>query len=479
MTKPVLIGFLPPPGGLPKTEEFYDYHRALINTGDIAYTLATALLGAGRNHLGWNFSAGAEVVNESFSRVIWSIPCRIAEPPYHQDGFPYERATRFIEQLDIPFTSVTESIQSGAYDYAPDFHKRLAPEVVRYLKTVADRSRVVGARGEFSADVLAKLGIRNVEPVGCPSLYLNGPALNPSLLQKKPFEEVRNVAVAYSNYQLSPTSLIAKVLAWAANRDFYFVEQSSTIIPKLLYYPHRIEAADFLKAHRWYGGLDNLRRLYNRNRIRYFTNYQNWKSFLGRMDFVFGARMHGLTPAVHSGVPAYFVAHDSRVREMCEFFKLPFASEQSLAGTPLRIEDLYDRADYRETAAAYPGRYRHFIDFLQRNEITPNCDAGLHIAEAIDWNPAPGVEVEGNPATDHPVNLRFAKVIFDLGQSIVEQGGVHGYERLVQSCCQLWHEELQAEQPRRAVSHALFNSMPPSPSPSPAEPVQSNSPVAA
>ena len=325
-SKPVFIGFLPPIGGLPKTDEFFDYHKALINTGDIVYALAVTMLCAGKNHLAWNFSASAEVVNEHFSQVVWAIPCRIAGQPFRRMVFPYELATKFIEQLNIPFTSVTESIQSNTYDYDPDFHKTLPPEVVRYLKTIAGKSRVIGTRGEYSAEVLNKLGIKNVRPIGCPSLYMNGPTLHSSLLQKKPFAEINKVAVTYSNYQLRSASLISETMSLAATKDYYFIEQTSNIVPKLLYYPAKITAEDFLQASQYYGGLDHLHALYAANKLRYFTNYGNWKAFLSQMDFVFGARMHGLTPALQSGVQAHFIAHDSRIREMCEFYKLPFSS---------------------------------------------------------------------------------------------------------------------------------------------------------
>lgn len=54
----------------------------------------------------------AEEVNERFSKVIFFIPCRIAPPPYDQDGYPYAYVTDFIEKLKIPFFSLGESIQA-------------------------------------------------------------------------------------------------------------------------------------------------------------------------------------------------------------------------------------------------------------------------------------------------------------------------------------------------------------------------------
>jgi hypothetical protein len=461
------MGFLPPVGGLPKTPDFFDYHRALINTGDIAYTLATTILAAGKNHLAWNFSASAEVVNDAFSQVVWSIPCRITPAKY--DDFPYAQATEFIEKLTIPFTSVTESIQSSSYEYDSEFHRQLRPEVVRYLKVIGEKSRIVGTRGEYSADVLTKLGIKNVEPVGCPSLYINGRSLRPELLRKKPFADVKKVAVAYSNYQLNGHSLIHQMLATAAEQGYYFVEQTSNIVPKLMYYPDRLEAGDFLKANQLYGGLAALRSIYQQGHLRYFTNYQNWKSFLGEMDFVFGARMHGLTPAVQSGVPAHFIVHDSRVREMCEFFKLPFSSEQSFAATGFSAEALYGRTDYGELYARYPQLYCNFLRFLMANGIRPNCNAGLEIVNDVDFSPACGVEIELNPATDSAINRRFANEVFDIGESIVKQGSVEGYESHVKSCGQLWHAELQKSLPTQPAQPVSGNDASlPSATPAPA-----------
>ncbi len=442
--KPALIGFLPPLGGLPKTEDFYDYHRTLINTGDLVYCAATTLLAAGTNHTAWNFSASAEVVNAAFSRVIWSIPCRIAPQVFSQDAFPYELATKFIEQLEIPFVSITESIQSKGYDYDPHFHKQLPAQVVRYLKVIAEKSTVVGTRGEFSAEVLSKLGIKNVEPIGCPSLFMNGPALNPALLRKKPFSEIRKIAVAYSNYQLNEHSRIGDLLSLADENNYFFVEQTANIVFKLLYYPHKLEADDFLKAAELYGGLDALENLYRSGRLRYFTNSQNWKNFLAGMDFVFGARMHGLTPAIHSGVPAYFIAHDCRVREMCEFFKLPFAAERDLASSGINAETLYNQTDYSAAMTGYPARYRNFLEFLKKNGIQPNCDASLSLVEDVDLRPVAGVEVERNPATGTAVNRRYADALFHIGKTIVQQGGTAGFERLVRACSHAWGEEIRS-----------------------------------
>lgn len=354
--------------------------------------------------MAWNFSATADVVNQHFSHVIWAIPCRIATPPFDNDGFPYEFATNFIENLRIPFTSIAESIQSKSFDYESDFHKRVSPKVRRYLKAIAEKSRIVGTRGDFSAEVLSRLGINNVEPIGCPSLYLNGPQLQQALLKKKPFNDVNNIALGYSNYQHNSWSQIEKLMIAAAKHSYYFVEQTSNIVPKLLYYPTKISREDLVNSFEHYGSLDPLITLFRQHKLRYFTNYANWKNFLSGMDFVFGARMHGLTPSIHAGVPAHFIAHDSRVREMCEFFQLPFSAEIDLSTSrdEFNIEKLYEATDYAHATKVYPTKFHRFLDFLRANSITPQCNEKFQISDELDYSASPGVEIELNPFRDTP-----------------------------------------------------------------------------
>ncbi|MBU1775281.1 MAG: polysaccharide pyruvyl transferase family protein [Gammaproteobacteria bacterium] len=354
--KPTLIGYLPPIGGIQKTRANYNWHSHLINSGDICYTYPGTLIACGNNYKAWNFSLTAEQVNEEYSNVIFYIPCRIAPPPHDKDGYPFERATEFVSKLKIPFVSVSESIQSSAYEYEADFHKKLSPVVTRYLHTLADRSVSIGTRGEFSAEVLKKLGIKNAEVVGCPSLYINGPQLNRKLTNLPEPGNIKNVAVCYSNYQELENSRIRDFLAMAKKRNYHYVEQSFNLIVKALHYPGMIEVNDILKAMSVFHGLDEIRDLFRHGRIRYFTNYQLWENFLRTMDFAFGARMHGLTPAIHVGVPAFFIAHDARVREMCEYFQLPYTGEADIP-PGAEMEYFYSRCDYGDAVTSYPSRY--------------------------------------------------------------------------------------------------------------------------
>ncbi|MBT1120883.1 polysaccharide pyruvyl transferase family protein [Stutzerimonas nitrititolerans] len=387
-TRPTLIGYLPPLEGIRKTGANYQSHSQFINIGDIAYAHAGALLTSGRNFDVWNFRMSADEVNENFSKVVFFIPCRIAPPPYDQDGYPYAFATDFIERLKIPFFSLGESIQTRHYEYESNFHNLLSAEVVRYLSVIADKSPLVGTRGEYSAEVLNKLGIKNAMPLGCPSLYLNGLSL-PASLQQVPAEP-RRVAVCYSNYQSNAHSRIDDVLRLADQCDYHYVEQTFGLVTQALYYPGKISGADIQAARSFYRDLTPLLSLLEKGLVRYFTNYTLWKDFLSSVDFAFGARMHGLTPAIHAGKPAVFIAHDARVREMCEFFSLPFVSEGELP-RQLSLSFFLSHCNYSAASARYRQAYSQFVATLHRYGIGENIGAGGEIIDS--WTPIPDPRV--------------------------------------------------------------------------------------
>lgn len=407
--RPTLIGFLPSLTSLAKTGQNYPHHAHLINSGDIAYTYAGALLTSGRNFGIWNFQMSAEEVNEKFSKVLFFIPCRIAPPPFDDDGYPYEYVTSFIERLKIPFFSLSESVQTQGYEYISGLHQTLSPKVVRYLQTIADQSPIVGTRGAYSAEVLYHLGIRNVTPLGCPSLFINGPSLKATLL-KVP-ENPRRVTVCYSNYQKNNHSRISDFLQLTDRCDFHYVEQTFGLAIQALHYPGKISSTSILAAQRIYQDLTPLVSLLGKGLVHYFSAYPTWKTYMETMDFAFGARMHGLTPAIHAGKPAVFIAHDARVREMCEFFSLPFVAECDLPET-LDLDFFLSHCSYDAATKRYQVAYQNFLETLKRNGLDENIGNDGWILD--DWTP----EVDSHLAMEEMLAQCCPEEIFWLRQQI-------------------------------------------------------------
>jgi len=191
-----------------------------------------------------------------------------------------------------------------------------------------------------------------------------------------------------------------------------------------------------VKAFRFFHGFREIQDLFREGLVHYFTNYTLWKNFLGTMDFAFGARMHGLTPAIQCGIPALFIAHDARVREMCEFFDLPFVAERDLPAE-LDTEALYHRADYSSAVASYPAHYQAFLAFLTKNGVHPNCDSQGRILNY--WEPEPAPEVaKGETCVRKAFNGHLFDLLCGLGEEIIRANSPE-VEARIREIAQLWY----------------------------------------
>lgn len=391
-----LIGLYDPPQGIEKNDEGYKTIQMRPNAGDLVYTAAGTQLvaGAAENFDVWMFDGlSPEECNERYSRVVLFLPCRLVSPEMGNgwSAEAYRYVASFIRRLKIPVVSAAESVFTASNDYLSDFHRCLPDHIVDYLRALSEKCVSIGARGEYTAQVIRNLGIENVEVVGCPSLFVNGPNLPSSLLARKPFEELREVAMGYSNNTRGSETLISPMLQLAAERGYYFVEQHFSLLAKLLYWPQELNASDLQGGRDLYQGLEQVRRLLEQRRVRYFTNYELWDEFCRGLDFVFGSRLHGGVMAINAGVPCYFISQDARVREVCELYRLPCVAESEVREQGVDVRRFYEQADYSAACAAYPQLYGNYLSFLRRNGIDPQIDDEQRWLPWPKPEPAPGV----------------------------------------------------------------------------------------
>lgn len=407
-----LIGLYDALEGIPKTAEGYQAIQFRPNAGDLAYTVPGTLLstGSASNFDVWMFGGmSPEACNERYSRLVLFLPCRMTGPEMDNgwSAETYRWVTSFIRRLKIPVISAAESVLTNSNDYRTDFHRQLPAYIVDYLRALSEQCVSIGARGEYSAQVIRNLGIDNVEPVGCASLMVNGPALPASLLQRKPFEEVREIALGYTNNVYGDTSLIGPMLQLAADQGHYFIEQQFSLLTKLLYWPKTLTPGDLQRGRSLYQGLAHVNRLLQQGRVRYFTHYGLWNDFSRGLDFMYGSRLHGGIMAINAGVPSYFISQDARLREVCEFYQLPWTTEGEVHARGIDVRRFHEESDYGDACRIYPQRYRNYLDFLRRNGIEPSLDeqgrAPLDVPP-----PAPGVTDEreaGESFPDHKLAL--------------------------------------------------------------------------
>lgn len=101
---------------------------------------------------------------------------------------------RWIEEL-IPILEKTQmnmtfaglGAQGNLDDLPSDIVDSLSDKQIYFFKMVSERAKSIGVRGEFTAACLEKMGIRNIDIIGCPSFFQYKaayPAIEPASLKK-------------------------------------------------------------------------------------------------------------------------------------------------------------------------------------------------------------------------------------------------------------------------------------------------------
>ena len=292
------------------------------------------------------------------------------------EGFDFGWLADFVEQSTVPCVMVGLGAQAPS-----DSDRAIAvPEgTARFLKIVSERSAAIGVRGEFTADVLAGLGIENVVLTGCPSLYST---VEPRIaVEKTPYHDGLRVSINGSRnvtqHSHSPEAakrVAAELLRTAMNRGYEYVLQDEIPEIDLLF---ATELDDLLREQVW----SILARLslevaeddyfrFVKNHGRLFFSVEEWASHIRTKDFSIGTRFHGNVIALVNGVPAVVVVHDARTAELCELTKIP-----SLGLDADRLRDLrsvYEDADYAGFVSTYSLLYRRYAAFLEDNGVPHN-----------------------------------------------------------------------------------------------------------
>lgn len=246
-----------------------------------------------------------------------------------------------------------------------------------FLDFVSANSSSIGVRGEYTANILSSFGIQNVDIIGCPSLFLHKD--RNFILNNRPMPDRPRIAIA-STPDVSFTSNIRDLLLFGYIHEADYIVQSESWITAEqqegadadfgFYYNYSLNDNFIETLHKWF-----LRR------AKTFFSFADWERYLTSIDFFVGARFHGAAMSIINGVPALPLAFDTRTRELCEYFRIPFMlmGDFSLA---YRMEDLWCKADYTDFNTIYKVRYDQYANFLRKNGLRNSLEhvGSAHIA---------------------------------------------------------------------------------------------------
>lgn len=330
------------------------------NSGNLVFSLAAhkTLTTSRQRTYSYGFRANpedAQRINSEYDAFV--VPLANAfRPSFEHD---LRLFTELIRQLTIPVVVLGVGAQTGL-GYDPARLRRMQGTVRDFVGAVLDRSATIGVRGEFTHDYLRSLGFRDVEVIGCPSLFLRGDHLPvarrvPRLSRRSP------LAITISPYVEAMAPIIER--HQRHYRSLTYVAQDTGTLHLLLRGVSRVPDGEqpgmpVRPDHP----------LYRQGRIRYFVDPWPWIAFLRGQHFAFGTRIHGTIAALLAGTPAVLLAHDSRTLELARYHEIP---HRLLTELPPGVDasDLYDSADFDGFHAGHAERFRRYLDFVELNGL--------------------------------------------------------------------------------------------------------------
>lgn len=277
----------------------------------------------------------------------------------------------YIEATKLPCMMVG----LGAQAPAAGANMSAIPEgTKRLLKIVADRSSVIGVRGAFTAQVMNDFGYKNVEALGCPSLYRT---MNPNLKIKRPnlnedlvisLNGSSNV-VEHSSSPKAARNVESQLLQLSILHGYNYVLQNETpelnALLKVEGEPDDLPTLETLarRSNLPVGGHDYAEHI--RTKFKVFFDLATWDSYIKDFDVSIGSRFHGNLIALTNGVPSVIITHDSRTTEMSELMGIPHVSVRDV--DKLDVKELIKTADFDHFERRYAELYSAYKAFLTKN----------------------------------------------------------------------------------------------------------------
>ncbi len=314
-------------------------------------------------------------INEEFDAFV--IPLANAFRPSFEPQL--RRLTRLIRKLKIPVVVPGIGAQTGL-GYNPARLKPMEPSVRDFVSAVLDHSASIGVRGEFTERYLKDMGFKDVEVIGCPSLFMYGKDLDVRKRAESLGPEAR-IAVNGSHSAVKSQGL-GRVIdrAHARYPQLRFIGQNLSDARQL----HWRDLSDpnagvtAMPTHPDHP-------MYREDKVRVYIDPVTWIDDLRDFDFSFGSRIHGNIAALLAGTPATVLCGDSRTLELCRYFGIPHRQITKLP-QDLDPAELYAEADFTALTGGHQERFERFIGFLDRNGLEntfTHGDAGAAYEQRI------------------------------------------------------------------------------------------------
>jgi hypothetical protein len=298
------------------------YNKVGHNTGNLAFHYAiNRLIGAVPRTVPWG--ASPEDIDAAGNLAI--MPCANQLGP-HMD---MKGLAETFSNIQSKVVAIGLGAQADANLGMPVLPQGTIDWLHQLVEKSPSKNPNITVRGDFTKSVLDHYGVGNsAVSLGCPTLFINksrdlGERLE-DLYKKTP----RKVAIAAGHPNWKALSVLESSLVriMEDTRGAYIVQATDELVA-LSRNDFSYVKPEYIEALKSYLKLNLIGPQFLDWIRQYFISFYNipaWMEYLRRFDFIVGARIHGVMLGIQAGVPGLCIAHDSRIRELCEKCKIPY-----------------------------------------------------------------------------------------------------------------------------------------------------------
>jgi len=278
----------------------------------------------------------ASTFRRAFGKLV-DLPCDVAlvrGSTYMHHNFDFQSASATLDSISAPIAIVGLGAQSPEHD--PSFLDNNA-DARNFIARLVEKTHSISVRGAFSAEVVTRLGGKDIRLTGCPSLFYSN-ALPQITLPELLATSHRRLAVSLhsglrqsiycrdpQSARLKHTLALRYALDHASKASFFEqgVKMEFDIADHRLPFAVRMERAgemltriygnEVISAEEMIAGMVSVRSI------------DEWLAKIRDVDAAIGFRFHGNMIALLQGIPCYYWTYDSRLKEFCDLYRLPQA----------------------------------------------------------------------------------------------------------------------------------------------------------
>jgi len=294
--------------------------------------------------------------------------------PYQDFGYVAQN----IKRIKLPV--ITLGIGAQASD-TKTANIKLKDGTKDFVYALSEYGHSIGVRGEFTAEVLKNLGIKNYEVIGCPTYYINkNPKFKINHKAYKNFEEL-NISYNYTHLNKEVDQKLVKI-AFQSNSDVigqmeyiedYWKNKKVYKAETLTDATEKVMESWHLRRELYKSFIDDFDKFkeYLQKHFYMFYDIPEWISYIKKYDYTVGTRFHGCMLAVQNYIPALLITHDSRTSELASFCNIPHLPAEKF----MKVKSFQDILDmdiinYDKFNKEYEQKFYYYVEFLRKNGVS-------------------------------------------------------------------------------------------------------------